>query len=156
MAIQTDNPIAQLDLQDIRNKVTRSIGNASFNYKVHHLEDLQLNMNMGYDVLTSKYSKEVPELAGMMYTSNMKDGTGLVYDSKQNKRNYLLDLYANYSHIFNEKHNFSVMGGYGWQHFWLQPSPLRARNSLPPIIMKRNIICFHFTVVLTIRMIAVT
>lgn len=118
MAIQTDNPIAQLDLQDIRNKVTRSIGNASFNYKVHHLEDLQLNMNMGYDVLTSKYSKEVPELAGMMYTSNMKDGTGLVYDSKQNKQNYLLDLYANYSHIFNEKHNFSVMGGYGWQHFW--------------------------------------
>lgn len=118
MAIQTDNPIAQLDLQDIRNKVTRSIGNASFNYKVHHLEDLQLNMNMGYDVLTSKYSKEVPELAGMMYTSNMKDGTGLVYDSKQNKRNYLLDLYANYSHIFNKKHNFSVMGGYGWQHFW--------------------------------------
>ena len=64
MAIQTDNPVAQLDLQDIRNKVTRSIGNASFNYKVHHLEDLQLNMNLGYDVLTSKYSKEVPELAG--------------------------------------------------------------------------------------------
>ena len=26
MAIQTDNPVAQLDLQDIRNKVTRSIG----------------------------------------------------------------------------------------------------------------------------------
>ena len=118
MAIQTDNPVAQLDLQDIRNKVTRSIGNASFNYKVHHLEDLQLNMNLGYDVLTSKYSKEVPELAGMMYTSNMKDGTGLVYDSKQNKRNYLLDLYANYSHVFNEKHNFSAMGGYGWQRFW--------------------------------------
>ena len=118
MAIQTDNPVAQLDLQDIRNKVTRSIGNASFNYKVHHLEDLQLNMNLGYDVLTSKYSKEVPELAGMMYTSNMKDGTGLVYDSKQNKRNYLLDLYANYSHVFKEKHNFSAMGGYGWQHFW--------------------------------------
>ncbi len=60
----------------------------------------------------------MPELAGMMYTSNMKDGTGLVYDSKQNKRNYLLDLYANYSHVFNEKHNFSAMGGYGWQHFW--------------------------------------
>jgi iron complex outermembrane receptor protein len=118
MAIQTDNPVAQLDLQDICNKVTRSIGNASFNYKVHHLEDLQLNMNLGYDVLTSKYSKRVPDLAGMMYTSNMKDGTGLVYDSKQNKRNYLLDLYANYSHTFNEKHNFSAMGGYGWQHFW--------------------------------------
>lgn len=157
MAIQTDNPVAQLDLQDIRNKVTRSIGNASFNYKVHHLEDLQLNMNLGYDVLTSKYSKEVPELAGMMYTSNMKDGTGLVYDSKQNKRNYLLDLYANYSHVFNEKHNFSAMGGYGWQHFWKKFDATtflrRARSSSLPIIMNRNIICFRFTVVLTIRMI---
>lgn len=118
MAIQTDNPVAQLDLQRMSNKLTRSIGNAAFNYKVHHLEDLQLNVNLGYDVLKSNYSKEVPEMAGMMYTSNMKDGTGLDYDSNQKKRNYLLDLYANYAHVFNEKHNFSVMGGYGWQHFW--------------------------------------
>ncbi|RRD89369.1 TonB-dependent receptor [Bacteroides heparinolyticus] len=117
MAIQTDNPVAQLELQSLNNKVTRSIGNAAFNYKVHRFEDLQLNLNLGYDVLQSKYSKRVPELAGMMYTSNMKDGTGLVYDSKQNKYNYLLDLYANYSHTFNKKHSFSAMGGYGWQHF---------------------------------------
>lgn len=41
-----------------------------------------------------------------------------MHDSKQNKRNYLLDLYANYSHVFNEKHHFSAMAGYGWQHFW--------------------------------------
>ncbi len=118
MAIQTDNPVAQLDLQNNQNKVTRSIGNATFGYKVHGLEDLQLNMNLGYDVLESKYSKRVPDRAGMMYTSNMKDGTGLVYDAKQNKRNYLLDLYANYSHTFNLKHSFSAMAGYGWQHFW--------------------------------------
>lgn len=157
MAIQTDNPVAQLDLQDIRNKVTRSIGNASFNYKVHHLEDLQLNMNLGYDVLTSKYSKEVPELAGMMYTSNMKDGTGLVYDSKQNKRNYLLDLYANYSHVFNEKHNFSAMGGYGWQHFWKKFdattfSP-EGKELFSPNHYESEYYLLLFTVVLTIRMI---
>lgn len=118
MAIQGDNPVAQLNLQNLSSEVTRSIGNAALNYKVHHLEDLQLNLNLGYDVLESKYSKRVPELAGMMYTSNLKDGTGLVYNSNQNKRNYLLDLYANYTHVFNEKHNFSAMGGYGWQHFW--------------------------------------
>lgn len=157
MAIQTDNPVAQLDLQDIRNKVTRSIGNASFNYKVHHLEDLQLNMNLGYDVLTSKYSKEVPELAGMMYTSNMKDGTGLVYDSKQNKRNYLLDLYANYSHVFKEKHNFSAMGGYGWQHFWKKFdattfSP-EGKELFSPNHYESEYYLLSFTVVLTIRMI---
>lgn len=57
MAIQGDNPMAQLDLQDMRNRIYRSIGNASVNYKVHGFEDLQLNMNLGYDILESKYAK---------------------------------------------------------------------------------------------------
>lgn len=118
MAIQTDNPVAQLELQNLRNKLYRSIGNLSVNYKVHGFEDLQLNMNLGYDVLESKYNKDVPQLAGMMYTANKKDGTGLDFDSKQNKRNTLLDLYANYQHTFAGKHDFGAMVGYGWQHFW--------------------------------------
>lgn len=118
MAIQGDNPMAQLDLQDMRNRIYRSIGNASVNYKVHGFEDLQLNMNLGYDILESKYAKDVPDLAGMMYTANKKDGTGLDYDSKQQKRNTLLDLYANYQHTFGGKHDVSAMAGYGWQHFW--------------------------------------
>ena len=67
---------------------------------MHGFEDLQLNMNLGYDILESKYAKDVPDLAGMMYTANKKDGTGLDYDSKQQKRNTLLDLYANYQHTF--------------------------------------------------------
>lgn len=118
MAIQTDNPVAQLDLQNLSNKLYRSIGNVSVSYKVHGFEDLQLNMNLGYDVLESKYNKDIPQYAGMMYTANKKDGTGLDFDSKQNKTNTLLDLYANYQHTFGEKHDFSAMAGYGWQHFW--------------------------------------
>lgn len=118
MAIQTDNPVAQLELQSKQNKVLRSIGNAAVNYKLHGFEDLQLNVNLGYDVLKSDNDEYTPELAGMMYTSNQKDGTGLVYNSTQKKRNYLLDLYANYTHTFAEKHSVSLMGGYGWQHFW--------------------------------------
>ena len=118
MAIQTDNPVAQLNLQNLRNKLYRSIGNVSVSYKVHGLEDLQLNINLGYDVLESKYNKDIPQYAGMMYTANKKDGTGLDFDSKQNKTNTLLDLYANYQHTFGEKHDFSAMAGYGWQHFW--------------------------------------
>ena len=65
MAIQTDNPVAQLDLQNLRNKLYRSIGNVSVSYKVHGFEDLQLNMNLGYDVLESKYNKDVPQYADM-------------------------------------------------------------------------------------------
>lgn len=118
MAIQTDNPVAQLELQKQRNNVDRFIGNAAVNYKVHGFEDLQLHMNLGMDYLQSKYTKDVPDKAGMMYTSNMKDGTGLNYDGKQKKRNELIDLYADYRHTFAGKHDFNVMAGYGWQHFW--------------------------------------
>lgn len=118
MAIQTDNPVAQLELQDNTNDILRSIGNASIAYRIHGLEDLQVNLNLGYDVLESKDKRVVPELAGMMYTSNMKDGTGLLYNATQKKRNYLLDFYGTYTRTFNKQHDFSAMAGYGWQHFW--------------------------------------
>ena len=118
MAIQTDNPVAQLELQKNNTAILRSIGNANINYKVHNFEDLKFTLNMGYDILSSKENKDVPELAGMMYTSNMKDGTGLVYDGKQEKKNTLLDFYGTYNPDLGEKHSFDIMAGYGWQHFW--------------------------------------
>lgn len=118
MAIQTDNPVAMLELDDRVNKVFRSIGNAQFDYKVHRLEDLSFNLNLGYDVLNSNYDRYVPEFAGMMYTGNKKDGTGLDETGRQQKRNYLLDFYANYKHTWADRHDFSAMAGYGWQHFW--------------------------------------
>ena len=102
MAIQTDNPMAQLELTDRSNKVLRSIGSAAIQYKVHGLEDLKLNVNLGYDVLESKYYNDVPENAGMMWTQNQKDGTGLMQRGKQNKRNLLLDAFANYDTTFGE------------------------------------------------------
>ena len=118
MAIQTDNPMAQLELTDRSNKVLRSIGSAAIAYKIHGLEDLKLNANLGYDILESKYRNDVPENAGMMWTQNQKDGTGLMQRGKQIKRNLLLDLFANYDKTFAEKHKFGVMAGYGWQHFY--------------------------------------
>lgn len=118
MAIQTDNPVAQLELQKDNTAILRSIGNANINYQVHGFEELQFTLNMGYDILSSKENKDVPSLAGMMYTSNMKDGTGLAYDGKQEKKNTLLDFYGTYTPDLGEKHSFSFMGGYGWQHFW--------------------------------------
>ena len=118
MAIQTDNPVAMLELDDRVNKVFRSIGNAQFDYKVHRLEDLSFNLNLGYDVLNSNYDRYVPEFAGMMYTGNQKDGTGLDETGRQQKRNYLLDFYDNYKHTWADRHDFSAMAGYGWQHFW--------------------------------------
>ena len=79
---------------------------------------MKLNANLGYDILESKYRNDVPENAGMMWTQNQKDGTGLMQRGKQIKRNLLLDLFANYDKTFAEKHKFGIMAGYGWQHFY--------------------------------------
>jgi len=118
IAIAPNNPVAELELSNNKNEVTRSIGNMALDYKVHGLEDLRFNMNLGYDVLKSTYDQNVPQYAPSMYISNQKDGTGLAYNSKQNKRNYLFDLYADYSKEFAKKHTLNAMAGYGWQHFW--------------------------------------
>ena len=118
MAIQSDNPLAQLELDDRLTATTRSIGSAQVNYKVHGFEDLKVNLNLGYDVYRSAYDRNVPDLAGMMYTGNQKDGRGLAENSVSNRRNYLLDFFLNYGHTWARKHDLNVMVGYGWQHFW--------------------------------------
>lgn len=117
MAIQPNNPMSLVDLDKRRNNVLRSIGSAAITYKIHGLEDLKLNVNAGYDVLRSKYNEDVPDLAGNMYTTNQKDGTGLMARATHKKSNYLLDLFANYDKSFGD-HTIGVMAGYGWQHFW--------------------------------------
>lgn len=117
ISLAGSNPLAELNLSNKLDKVKRSIGNLSAEYKIHGLEDLKLHANVGYDVLKDDYREQVPRYAPMMYTSNQKDGTGLDYSYFQQKSNYLLDLYANYSKKFGQ-HNLDVMGGYGWQRFW--------------------------------------
>lgn len=117
MAIQPNNPMATIDLDKRRNDIIRSIGSAAISYKVHGFEDLKFNLNLGYDVLRSKFNEDVPTLAGLMYTENKKDGTGLVLRETQKKNNYLLDFFVNYDKTFG-KHSIGAMVGYGWQHFW--------------------------------------
>lgn len=112
------NPVADLELGNRLNKTKRSIGNLALNYKIHGLEDIQLNVNMGYDVRRKDNGESMPQYAPAMYTSNKNNGTGKVYSKIEDHSNYLLTLYANYNKEFNEKHTLNVMGGYDWQRFW--------------------------------------
>lgn len=112
------NPVSTLNLSDRLDKTKRSIGNMSINYKVHGLEDLVLSLNTGYDVIKNTNDEVTPQFAPAMYTSNQNDGTGRDYSFEEDKRNYLIDMYANYTKDIAEKHNISAMGGYGWQRFW--------------------------------------
>ncbi|MCC8188517.1 MAG: TonB-dependent receptor [Bacteroides sp.] len=117
ISIAPVNPVSTIYLADRNKNTKRSIGNMALNYKVHGLEDLVLNVNMGYDVQVANTHNVTPDKAPSMYTGNQKNGTGENYREKNENRSTLLDMYANYSKDFN-KHNMSLMGGYGWQRFW--------------------------------------
>ena len=112
------NPVADLMLTDKFQKNKRSTGNLAANYKIHGFEDLTLHANLGYDVRVDDYDESIPNNAPSMYVSHMQDGSGKSYTSKNENRNYLIDLYANYKKDFRKDHSISAMGGYGWQRFW--------------------------------------
>lgn len=118
ITLAASNPVSDLKLPGKLNKTYQSIGNAAFNYKVHGLEDLQLNLNMGYDIRRNTYDETIPNYAPSMYTGNLFDGTGRKSYEKNKNKNYLINMYANYTKDLNEKHHINAMGGYEWQRFW--------------------------------------
>ncbi|WP_442589527.1 SusC/RagA family TonB-linked outer membrane protein [Pedobacter sp. AW31-3R] len=116
LTIADANPVAALDLRNSTSKINRSIGNASIDYKIHGLEDLRFNLNLGYDVLKSKGHELIEDNAPATYVAVKKDGQGLDHTYTQKKDNQLMDFYANYTKQLGI-HNLDVLVGYGWQHF---------------------------------------
>lgn len=118
IVLAPSNPVADFELSDRLDKTNRSIGNMAVDYKIHGFEDLHLNMNIGYDIRQNNYNENIPQFAPSMYTSNRNDGRGRAYSTAARNRNYLTDLYANYSKDINNENSINAMAGYGWQRFW--------------------------------------
>jgi iron complex outermembrane receptor protein len=118
IVLAPSNPVADIELSDRLDKTNRSIGNMAVDYKIHGFEDLHLNMNIGYDIRQNNYDENIPQFAPSMYTSNTNDGRGRDYSTVSQNKNYLIDLYANYTKEIESKHTINAMGGYGWQRFW--------------------------------------
>ncbi len=110
------NPVAQLELRQDKSTVNRFLGNAQFDYKLHFLPDLRANLNLGLDYTKANGTIQVPTT----YTGNWLDhGLDNKYD--QTKKNSLLDFYLNYvKDVKSIKSKFDVMGGYSWQHFYVE------------------------------------
>ncbi len=116
------NPVAMLnDKNDVSN-AKRFLGNAQFDYKIHGLEDLRLNLNLGIDYTYSKGTVDVaPDTEQSMHSTNQQannHASGYHTNYNQKKRDTTLELYGDYSHIWANKHNFEAMAGYSWQHFY--------------------------------------
>ena len=117
--LATQNPLSLLYDKDNHGTTKRSLGNIQLDYKIHGLEDLHANLNLGYDIAKTTGSNFVNP--GSVQSSLDKTFTGLGQGNTWNnlRRNHLLDFYMNYAkNIESIKSNIDVMAGYSWQHFY--------------------------------------
>ena len=113
------NPVAMLNEKVDLSKAKRFVGNASFDYKVHGLEDLRFNLNLGVDVSKSNGTVDVAPGAEQSIHSTGDAGSGSHTDYSQLKRDQTLEFYGAYAKTLGD-HSFDVMLGYSWQHFYTQ------------------------------------
>lgn len=126
----TLNPVAALYQKDDRSKASRFIGNAQFDYKIHGFEDLRLNLNLGLDYSHSEGQVTIPYGAEQSAHDHTQNGRGLDNPYDQTKQDMTLEAYADYTKEIG-KHNFGIMAGYSWQHFYTESNSV-SRTQVDP------------------------
>ena len=113
--LATQNPLSLLYDRNNHGTTKRSLGNIQLDYKIHGLEDLHANLNLGYDVAKTTGRNFVN--SNSVQSSLDKTFTGLGQGNTWNnlRRNHLLNYAKNIESI---KSNFDIMAGYSWQHFY--------------------------------------
>ena len=113
------NPVAMLnDKYDVSN-AKRFVGNAQFDYKIHGLEDLRFNLNIGVDVSKSNGTVDVAPGAEQSIHATDQAGSGYHSNYSQLRRDQTLEFYGAYAKTLG-KHSFDVMLGYSWQWYYTQ------------------------------------
>ncbi len=112
----TTNPVALLNLREDNSQVRSFVGSARFDYKLHPLPELKFTLNLGTDRSWSDGNVQVPYYAAWEYDA--RNGGGVNNNYNQERLNDLLDFYITYDKYFESiKSQFTIMGGYSWQHF---------------------------------------
>ena len=106
------NPLSSVYDWEDRGQTFRGIGNLQLDYKVHGLESLRANLNLGLDIAkTTGYNYN------QLGTIGSKRSAPDTYSEYNNyNKNALLEFYVDYNETFGEKHNVNAMAGYSWQH----------------------------------------
>lgn len=108
--LATQNPLSLLYDRNNHGTTKRSLGNIQLDYKIHGLEDLHANLNLGYDVAKTTGRNFVN--SNSVQSSLDKTFTGLGQGNTWNnlRRNHLLDFYMNYAkNIESIKSNFGTV-----------------------------------------------
>ena len=113
------NPLGQLEQRTDKSDAKRSIGNIQFDYKVHFLPDLHVNVNLGYDVSKGQGTIFVPDSAASSYErSPDKKHGGVQNKYLQKKANTVLDAYLNYVKDIKSIHShIDATAGYSYQKY---------------------------------------
>lgn len=138
--LATQNPLSLLYDRNNHGTTKRSLGNIQLDYKIHGLEDLHANLNLGYDVAKTTGRNFVN--SNSVQSSLDKTFTGLGQGNTWNnlRRNHLLDFYMNYAkNIESIKSNFDIMAGYSWQHFYYANHDITYSNPTEELRCKRRI-----------------
>ena len=113
------NPVAMLNEKVDVSTAKRFVGNAQVDYKIHGLEDLRINLNLGVDVSKSNGTVDVAPGSEQSIHSTGDAGSGSHTDYSQLRRDQTLEVYAAYAKTWGD-HSFDVMAGYSWQHYYTQ------------------------------------
>lgn len=138
--LATQNPLSLLYDRNNHGTTKRSLGNIQLDYKIHGLEDLHANLNLGYDVAKTTGRNFVN--SNSVQSSLDKTFIGLGQGNTWNnlRRNHLLDFYMNYAkNIESIKSNFDIMAGYSWQHFYYANHDITYSNPTRRLRCKRRI-----------------
>jgi len=113
------NPVGMLEQREDKSDVQRSIGNIQFDYKLHFLPDLHVNVNLGYDVSKGEGTIFVPDSAASAYKrSPDKQHGGVNTKYLQEKANTVLDAYLNYVKDIQSIHSrIDATAGYTYQKY---------------------------------------
>lgn len=113
------NPMGLLEQRDNHANVYRSNGNIQFDYSLHFLPDLHLNLNLGYDVMKSNLVDNWEANSATAYKNHEHYGGAYNFDQYQFRSNTLLNFYLNYKkEVESIYSNFDVTAGYDWQRFY--------------------------------------
>jgi TonB-dependent starch-binding outer membrane protein SusC len=114
--IAPTNPVALLEQRDDNSTVNQYITNANISYRLPWVEGLMANLTMGYDQSKGEGTIVAPTNAAFAFDAINGGGVNNYYT--QTKKNSVLESYVNYKKDFN-KHSIDLMGGYSWQHFFV-------------------------------------
>lgn len=117
------NPLSSLYDWFNRSHTWRSLGNIQLDYKIHGLEDLRANLNLGYDI-TKSQNESYNHLGSI---GSYRDNNDKYSKYDNTNTNTLLEFYLDYNKEFG-KHHLDIMAGYSWQRNYVNYRNLHWKN----------------------------